>query len=374
MLALLAWYFGHPPFLREMACGGARGPGDSPGAFLYAEGTIHDFSLEISDEAWDGLGRGRPDAHATLTYAGVHWDVGLRLKGSSTFSGMDGKPSFKIDLGEWVDGQELLGVRRLTLNSMKFDATMMREHVAYHLFKQMGVPAPRHGYARVRVNGEAYGLYGLVETMDKQFLRRNWPGDSVGNLYDTRYNWADLTWLGLPFFELQEGEPAEPYDDLHELIAAFDRGSAWDVLEREFDRDEVLAMLAVDIASGNWDGYSRNTNNYLLYHATAEDRWHVIPWGQDGAFQGGGSAYIGVRGRIASACLAESRCRAALAARVLDVLDVWEGDDLVGYARETWAAIAADCEADERRDQRCAPDDLLDALEDRAASLRDELE
>ncbi|MDP2314130.1 MAG: CotH kinase family protein [Pseudomonadota bacterium] len=375
MVSLLALLLGAPPLrLEPRVQEPPATPLDGPGAFLYEEpGTIHDFEITLTDEAASLLGRGEPDVHATLGYRGVRLDVGLKLKGSSTFRGIDGKPSFKIDIGQWVDKQTLLGVRRLTLNNMITDPTMMREHAAYRLYEDVGVPAPRHAYARVKVNGEPYGLYGIVESMDERFLRRQFPGDSEGNLYDTHYTYADLTSSGVAYYALKEGHPLVPGEDLRDLVSELGSGNILDVIDKRFDRDALLGMWAVEFASSNWDSYVRNTNNYLLYHATGSDRWHFLPWGQDSAFRGGGSVYQGVVGRMATACLGDTQCKSLLDARVRSVVDTWEDGDLLGYMQETWALIGPECEDDQRKEAGCDPQAILSILADRPASVREDL-
>jgi spore coat protein CotH len=363
-------------------CGGRgvpEGPpdapgGDSPGAFLYAEGTVHDFDITIDHEAEKGLGRDAPDVHATLTYRGVSWDVGFSLKGSSTFRDLGSKPSMKIDLGQWVHGQKLLGVRRLTLNAMISDASMLREHAAYHLFAELGIPAARQGYARVRVNGDPYGLYSIVESMDEQFLHREFPNDADGTLYDSHFTFADLTSGGLSHFEQAEGDPLIAGADLRELVDALDRGPILDVIDRYFDRDALLLMWASDLAAPNWDGYTRNTNNYLLYHAPRSDRWHFLPWGEDTTFHGGGTLYTGVSGRMVTACRGDHTCAGLLDAAVATVLDTWEASDLAGYAETAWTDFVSDaCDADDRRELGCDGDGLLSVLRERPQQLRREL-
>lgn len=349
------------------------GPCDGPGAFLYEAGVVSEFAIEIGEEEMDELSRNGPDVRATLSYSGLTWEVGLKLKGSSTYQDFGGKPSIKIDMEAWVPDQKLLGVRRFTFNSMVFDPSMMREHAAYWLYAQVGAPAPRHGYARLTVNGEDYGLYGVVETLDEQWLRRLFPGRSEGNLYDSTYTNADLTGYGVGSFVLEEGDPAEPYEDLRTLVDEIDGADILEVLDERFDRDRVLGMLAVDIAVSAWDGYSRNTNNYLLYHALPGDRWYLVPWGQDTTFRGGGSLYAGVTGRLTSECLGHRECKAALEDRIVEVLDAWEGGDLLGYTQRTWAVIEEHCEDDPKRTLGCDADDLFDALADRPERIRDEL-
>ena len=374
MQSILSLLLGFPPIPWHQAPPEQEyGPNEHPGAFLYAPGSVHDFAFTLTEDAIDGLERDGPDVVAVMEYEGVRWDAGFNFKGSSTYQGFEGKPSIKVDLEQWESDRNLLGVRRLTLNSMVFDPTMLREHAAYRLYAAMGVRASRHGYARVRINGEPYGLYGLVETLDEQWLRRLFPGDSDGNLYDSTYTAADLTSGGIASYVLEEGDPLTARADLEALVADIDGANILDVLDARFDRESVLAMWAVDLATSNWDGYCRNTNNYLLYHATKADRWYFVPWGQDTAFRGGGSLYMGLKGRLAMACVNDGACRAALEAKVVDVLDAWETLDLLAYIEDTWAVIAADCAADPRRTADCDPDDIRDALMDRPAQIRREL-
>ena len=70
------------------------------------------------------------------------------------------------------------------------------------------MPAARHGYIDLWLNGEPYGLMGVVETMDEQQLARLFPGRDDGNLYEGGYG-ADLISGRDDKFELKEegGQP-----------------------------------------------------------------------------------------------------------------------------------------------------------------------
>lgn len=346
----------------------------SPGGYLYDDPrAVHDFRVTLDETAIDGLGRGQPEVHAYVEHLGQRHHVGLRLKGSSTYRDLDGKPSFKIDFGEWVPGGTLLGTRRLTLNSMVFDASMMRERISYTLHELAGVPAPRHAYARVWVNGEYYGVYSVVETLDEQWLERTHPTDDEGNLYDTTFNQTDLTGFQKGGFVLQEGDPLTAGADIDALIDHLDHEGIDATLDARFVRPEVLSMWAIDLATPNWDGYARNINNYLLYHAPLSDRWTFVPWSQDTAFRGDGGVWLNLIGRGVASCHANTRCDAELSAEVLRILDLWETHDLLGMAEETWTWLRPLCEADPRREKECDADDLFDKLRDRPNAVRESL-
>ena len=353
---------------------GQEGVDEAPGAgFPFAEGKIFDLDLELPPSSVDALEREGPYVPATLRFAGYEVETGVRYKGSSTFDTLDGKPSFKMSFSAFRDGGTFLGVERLTLNSMRFDPTMLREAAAYRLFAQVGAPAPRHGFGRVTINGALYGLYSLVETLDENFLDRAFPGDGDGHLYDSTFIAADLTPLAKGSFELEEGDPATADAELDALVGALDSGNILDVIDTRFDRATLLPFLAVDLVSPNWDGYSRNTNNFLLYHAPLADRWHFVPWGQDTAFRGGGPLYAGVRGRVTTACLGEAACKAALEEASREVMATWTDEDLLGWTRNLSEIIAPACAEDPRKERECEPEDILDAVGGRPDEIAAEL-
>jgi len=71
----------------------------------------------------------------------------------------------------------------VALNNMVQDPSLIHEQLAYMLFRDAGVPAPRSGYARVFVNGELYGLYATIEVIDYSEFLGQWYGYVEGNLY-----------------------------------------------------------------------------------------------------------------------------------------------------------------------------------------------
>ena len=95
------------------------------------------------------------------------------------------KPSFSINLDEYVDGAELFGTDNLTLNNGVQDPSLIRQCLTYGLFEKAGLPAPRCNFARVSMNGEDLGIYVHVEPVKKSFLRDHFGSDE-GDLYEER--------------------------------------------------------------------------------------------------------------------------------------------------------------------------------------------
>jgi hypothetical protein len=69
------------------------------------------------------------------TFSAPPLTVGVRLKGSGSFQGLDGKAAFKVKFAEFVKGQKFLGLKSLTLNSMVQDPSMLREVLSYETFR-----------------------------------------------------------------------------------------------------------------------------------------------------------------------------------------------------------------------------------------------
>jgi hypothetical protein len=213
--------------------------------------------------------------------------VGLRLKGRASFHPIDGKPALKIRFDKYVRSQRFLGLRRLTLNNMDQDPSMVRERLAFHVFREAGIAAPLCNSARVFLDGAYYGLYANVQTLDQAFLEAHF-GPARGNLYDQSRDpyGIDLEPRFRGLFELKTNRAENRTGDLDALIEAVG-GPAADFPERAasiLDLDQWLAVGAVQALIADWDGYFGGTNNYELYNDLERGRFVLLPWGCDQTF------------------------------------------------------------------------------------------
>jgi hypothetical protein len=324
----------------------------------FGWGTLHRIDLALDDAAVAGLTIDRlsPVAGA-VTIDGVRYaPVGVRLK--STYGSareLDEKPGWKVDLNAYAD-LTWRGQKGLTLNNLVQDPTCVREHLAYRLFRAVGVPAPRVGWAVVTLNGLDYGLSLLVETADERFLSR-WYADPSGALYEGSHG-VDLRPGQEARFEYDEGPDPDDRADLTAAIAALtappdDTGVAG--VEALVDVEEVLTYLAAEALAVHWDGY-RNTNNYRIYHDPS-DRLELLPWGTDNTFERGGLDPWAGDGVLLSYCLANAACAARYDARLVEVADVLDGLALDAEAAEVAAWLRPAIAVDPRREYDLARHD-----------------
>jgi len=369
----------HPRLDAAPIVEGWGAPADEPpGAaeFLFREGTIHTFALTLDAAAWRALSADPDtDVEATFRYGEDTWRVGVHLKGSFSFRGLSEKAAFKIDFGQYVPDQRFDGLRRLTLNNMVQDRSMIREHVAYQAYAWLGVPAPRHGYAELWVNDTLFGLYGVLETLDGTWVERAFPGDAEGPLYEGGYG-VDLEDGDAYDFALQrQGDLVEPWTDLDALIAEVEAAPPDDILaliERRFHRT-LFRMWAMDLVSGHRDGYVGRKNNFLLYHGLASDLWWMVPWGQDQSLRDGLDIHGAYGGRLARACARAPDCAARLDDAIGYVAEVWEAWDLYAYAAATGALVDEACARDPRRELPCGHEAVLEMIAERPDEVREML-
>ncbi len=248
-------------------------------------------------------------------------DTGVRLKGKwGSFRTLDRKAAFLLKFNEFTAGQDFFGLRKLAVNNMVQDPSFVHEHIGYRLFRHLGLPAPRTGYARVFVNGELYGLYVLVEATDnRQFLDR-WFGRHDGTLYEGEYG-VDLFPGYEEAFDQDNGEDvtrADLYDFVAFLEGLQNPEALMDDIASRVDMQRYLRFAATEIYMGHWDGYAWTRNNYFIHHHPADGRWAWIPWGIDQTFASELDAFGG-DGRLQSMCRQSKSCRQALVAAFEDV-------------------------------------------------------
>lgn len=220
--------------------------------------------------------------------------VGIRKKGF--FGSLDEvRPSLKIKFDEYVDQQPIDGLDRLTLNNNKQDASQMSQLLAYQVFNDAGVPAPRCSLTRVTVNGDYLGIYSNVESPKESFLQNHF-GTSEGKLYEGSV--VDFHPKSIGRLEAKN-EPAEKdllkANRLAELLAT-EGDLPLAELDAIVDVDRFLKFWAVESLIGFWDGYTQDQNNYFVYDDPTTDKFCFIPWGTDACFTTGGGPFAGFGG------------------------------------------------------------------------------
>lgn len=158
---------------------------------LFDKDKVIEVNIKIAEKDFDDLKENATEEQyykADITIDGVTFNnVGIRAKGNSSLSQVAGddttdRYSFKIKADEYIDNQNIYGLSKFVLNNNIGDATNMKEYMSYDLLNQMGISTPGFAYANIKINDEDWGLYLAVESLEEEFVERNY-GNTDGNLY-----------------------------------------------------------------------------------------------------------------------------------------------------------------------------------------------
>jgi spore coat protein H len=240
-------------------------------------------------------------------------DAAVRFKGNASYmSSQRGlKRPFKIDLNKFDKSAHFNGQTTLVLNNNVMDASMMRETIAYPLFRAAGLPASRTGYAKVYLtvtgkhNREYLGLYTLVEYVDEEFLRKHF-GNGDGLLLKPEGLQGGVQYLGEDWdkykerYDAKSGEKGEPGKKARQRLIEFAKlvNNASDAEFNQkigdyLDVDAFLRFLSVNVLTSNLDSILAMGHNYYFYLNPATNKFIFFPWDLDLSFSGfpmGGSA------------------------------------------------------------------------------------
>ncbi len=252
---------------------------------VFDDSVVHEIKLNFADKNyWDSLVKYKliKDSmeinhfyKCNVTIDGNEIkDIGVRLKGESSYDFTKGKKkSFKLDFNCFVRKQKYCGVTRINLNNNYKDPSLMREKITLDMLAKEGLPTSRSAYAKVYLNDEYWGLYLMVEGINKDFLKRNFNNAS-GNLYigepnGTLEKLATLSDYARNYRK-KNNKKENDWSDLIQFIStvnsentAKNQGANLDSI---FNLDNCLKTWAINNLLVNVDAYNMMyPHNYFLY-------------------------------------------------------------------------------------------------------------
>lgn len=272
--------------------------GSDAGAAVYNPLQVAKISLQMSDSdynslrwpnvTWDNEGDWRETQLRFTMGSNTYgpYKVGVHLKGAwGSWRDITGKAAFKIKMNAFVKNQTFFGITKMTLNNMVQDNSYIHETLTYRLFRAVGVPAPRTGFADVTLNGINYGLHLNVETVDPKMLKR-WNITSSQMVKGAVPTFPDF-WPGSETAFAIESGIKDSYASLTALIAAnqLDGDAWWQQINQMADMKEMTLEWATELYTGHWDGYALNKNNYYVNFDDA-GKATMLPWGTDQTWNG----------------------------------------------------------------------------------------
>jgi spore coat protein CotH len=270
---------------------------------FFDDSVLHEIRLIINSRDWQSL----KDHYTENTYypTDFAWrdevvrNVGIRSRGTGSRSGT--KPGLRVDFDRYTTGQKFLGLKSFILRNNTQDESNMHERLSMLMFRRMGLPASREAHTRLYVNNGYVGLYMIVESVDKSFLKRTF-GEDDGYLYEYSYP-SDARpyyfeyrgsnpnlYVPLPFQpETHESDPRGEF--IEQLIWTINEsGAAFRTAIAEFlDLAKFVRHVAVEMFVSDNDGFLGDwgMNNFYFYRFENTKRFTFIAWDKSEAFKSG---------------------------------------------------------------------------------------
>jgi hypothetical protein len=239
-----------------------------------------DVLAQLGPQRTNGLAAKAYRRHAgEITLDGTVWKASIRKRGFIGSVSRE-RPSLNIEFPDLPDGRGPGGWRRVTLANTQQDASGMHLSLANAIFRESGIPASRTALARVTVNGEALGVYTMVEPVDRDFLQQHF-GSGEGPLWEGALTDLRPGWLAM--FDAKRGTRDSDLESLREVaVALSDReGVDWKAIGKRVDLEQFLRFWVAEVLADHWDGYANNQNNYFIHRRASDGRLVFIPWGAD---------------------------------------------------------------------------------------------
>lgn len=225
------------------------------------------------------------------------WDqVGVRYRGhSSLLTGHDENSwiGLKLSFEEFGQDRVFHGVEKVNLMGSEGDQSLLREHLALQLLRDLDVPAPRSSYALLYANDVYMGIFASTEEPDDQVYLDARFDDPDGHLYKvsgycgataTLEYWGDLTSEYVETYVPDAGtEEAHLAQDFIPLLACTALASDQEFrtcAEPLMDVEEWLTLVAADMVLPDVDGLPNAGQNFMIYFPP-DGPGVVYPWDKD---------------------------------------------------------------------------------------------
>jgi spore coat protein H len=276
--------------------GAAPDPGlvvrPTPAMPVFDDTVLHQISITMAPEDWQSiLDDSRADdwRHATVVYDGVTVpDVGVRPSGESSRFAGNPKMSLRVRFDAFQGRGKFGGVDVFKLKGFYGESSLLRDRISYFMFRKV-MPTPNAAHARVMVNGELRGVFGVIEIWESDAIKAHFS-EPVGALYRLRgvtgtdpYLYTDdnaKSYVPAPW-EQKLSMPGATDDVVpHFLKALADDPTN---IESATDVDNLLSYLAVNTLIENTDGLAGDTGveDHYQYFDPASGKFFVLPWDPD---------------------------------------------------------------------------------------------
>jgi hypothetical protein len=298
---------------------------------------IYQVQLTLDTNSWSSLSR----SPTTYVEGGFNIDgfgidpIGVRLRGAYTFLPLGNKAGFKFDFNRY-QSTSYRGIQKVNMLNMMAYNSQVKEFSIYHMARVMGVPSVRVAYVQLEVNNDPTGLYLFSEAYDDEFMKEFYGEDDGVMIWEP--NSGDITSMS-SWWDCEVG-PCDPsvVERVSDILNSSASESALIELEKVFDMDAALMLIAVEMATGDWDGYCA-LHNYRVLYNPLDDRISLAISSMDLTISGSTPSINNCNAKVYQWCSQVSSCAERYKDTLLRLADGIEDMDMLGLLADTRVLI-----------------------------------
>jgi len=233
-----------------------------------------------------------------------------KRKGTMHLVGYGSRRFKKLTWGLKFD-KKFLGRSAIKLRAMANDPTHIREKLATELYKSVGVPVQEGTYARLFINGDTYGLYHMIDSFSKKWIKSYIHGDTTAKvgisykLYAHVPYYPDFKYIGEDYHDYALFYIPDEYEDedfslsdepnmykpVMEFIKLYDEWAKTpdqpiEKLEKFFNIELTLRFMVIDTLILALDNFSLRFSNTALYYIPERKEYILLPYDFDKVLNG----------------------------------------------------------------------------------------
>ncbi|ORX42555.1 hypothetical protein BCR36DRAFT_362315 [Piromyces finnis] len=211
--------------------------------------------------------------------------------------------------------KKFLGRKAIKMRAMANDPSLIREKFASELYKSAGIPVQECTYARFFINGDNYGLYTMLDSLNRKWIKNYIHGNSkadIGFAYKldsahpegpfADFKYIDENYLSyrkrhtykIDEYEEDKLNPMEESKQYYHLVQFIKLYRNWVVnygndfsdkavieLEKFFNIESMLRVLAVESLTLATDNFFMVMSNSDLYYNPEKKYYQILPFDFD---------------------------------------------------------------------------------------------
>jgi spore coat protein H len=194
------------------------------------------------------------------------------------------KKSYRVGFKQY---NEVFQGNEIHLNAEYRDPSLIRNKLSFDFFHIIGGRAPKAQHVFLELNGKSQGIYLLIESVDRHFLKnRNLPDGPIFYATTNKATFSLFTAENEPKksllsgYELKEGKEKD-FEDLEQFLITlntYPREGFGQEIARYVDVQKYLTWLCGIVCTQNFDAF---IHNYALYKNRDTGLYEIIPWDYD---------------------------------------------------------------------------------------------